>query len=223
MNQDQRHALELRHAREDEQRRIAGELHKGIAQTLAALRVQLNVAENQLKEDPHARRGFSGLRPLVAQSLTELQDLIESLRPAIPDGVGLPAALRAYLSFVATRTGKDIRLYIDEPFPALLLPIESTVYQMIKDILSLDCEPSGGLTSLDIKLERQMSLLHVHMQGWDTGVRASLHSESVIFSRIRDRAKALGGTCLMCADEDSSGTIVMTLPLLLRETEETVS
>ena len=84
--------------------------------------------------------GASELRPLVEQSLTELQDLIASLRPAVPEDVGLLAALRALVSFISTSTGKDIRLHIDEPFPTLLLPIESTLYQTIKDMLLLPAE-----------------------------------------------------------------------------------
>ncbi len=63
MNQEQKHAIELRHAREDEQRGIAGELHRGVAQTLAALRIQPGVWENQFTEDTQARQGFSELRP----------------------------------------------------------------------------------------------------------------------------------------------------------------
>ena len=220
VNQEEQHAIELCHAREDERRRIAGALHQGVAQTLTALRIQLSVWESQLKEDAQAQHGLSELRPLVQQSLTELQDLIASLRPAIPEGVGLPAALQALISFVATSTGKDIRCHIDEPFPALLLPIESTLYATIKDILSLASRPSAALTALEIRLERQTSFLQLSIQGWESGARVSLQSESFVLSRIREQAEAIGGTCVISSDEDPSAAIVVRVPLLLRDAED---
>jgi signal transduction histidine kinase len=208
----------LRHARQDEQRRIAGVLHRGIAQTLTALRLQLSVWEIQLKEDTQAQQGLSELCPLVEQSLTELQDLIASLRPAVPEDVGLPAALRSLVSFISTSTGKDIRLHIDEPFPSLLLPIESTLYQTIKDMLLLTAEQRAVLTPLAIRLELHTSALQLRIQGWarGRGAGASLSGESAVLSRIQEQAEAIGGTYVMPSDEDQPLAIVITLPLLVR-------
>jgi two-component system NarL family sensor kinase len=225
VNQEQRHALELRHAREDERRRIARELHQGVAQTLTALRIQFSVCESQLKEDTQAQQGLSELRPLIEQPLTELQDLIESFRPAIPEGVGLPAALQALISFTATSTGKDIRFQVDEPFPALLLPLESIVYQTIKDILPLIAEQTTPQAFLDIRLEVRSAQLQLQIRGCDRQTRESVSAASGILARIREQAETIGGKCVMLADADlteSAEAIVMTLPLLLRDAEETV-
>lgn len=225
MNQEHHHAIELCHARQDEQRRIATELHQGVAQTLTALRLQLGVWESRLKEDTQAQQGLSELRPLVEQSLTELQDLIASLRPAVPEEIGLPAALRALVSFVSTSTGKDIFLHIDEPFPTLLLPIETTLYQTLKDMLLLPAEQCAALTPLTIRLELHTSALQLRIQGWakgrGRGAGASLSDESAVLSRIQEQAEAIGGTYVMPSNKDQPLAIVMTLPLLLRDAQET--
>lgn len=222
MNQTQKHALELLHAREDERRRIAKALHKGVAQTLAGLRIQLDWCESQLADNAqHASQSLSTLRPLIEQSLTELQELIARLGSALPEDMGLPTALQALVSFACTRTGKDIHFHIDEPFPALLWPIESTLYRTIKDILSLAAEPSVVLTPLSLRLERHPAVLQLQIRGWKRGVRDL--GESVVFSRIQEQAEAIGGTCVVLSGEDKDlpAAIVMTLPLLLRDAEET--
>ena len=223
MNQAQKRALELLHARQDERRRIATALHRGVSQTLAGLRIQLDLCESQLQSDAqHGQRRLSELRSLVDQSLTELQELITSLQPAIPEDVGLPAALRALVSFVCISTGKDIRLHIDEPFPALLWPIESTLYQTTKDILSLAAEPSVVVTPLSLRLEIYPAVLQLRIQGWERGNQDSLPGESVVLSRIREQAEAIGGSCVVPSREDGDllAAVVMTLPLLLRDSEE---
>ena len=79
-------------AREEEQRRIARDLHDGIGQSLTSLLLGLRAAaEMPTFEEARARLGE--LRSIAASLLDEVRRLARGLRPSVLDDLGLAAAL----------------------------------------------------------------------------------------------------------------------------------
>src|SRR5438445_12913907 len=82
-------------AREEEQRRIARDLHDGIGQSLTSLLLGLRAAA-EVPTFAEARGRLDSLRGITTALLDEVRRLARGLRPSVLDDLGLAAALEHY-------------------------------------------------------------------------------------------------------------------------------
>jgi signal transduction histidine kinase len=101
-----RRAAELRAVRErlvvvheEERRRLRRELHDGLGPALAAVSLGLDAARALLRRDPEAGDAMlAGLQTELRASVGEMRRLIDELRPAALDQLGLVGAVRQHLA-----------------------------------------------------------------------------------------------------------------------------
>jgi signal transduction histidine kinase len=161
----QRLSARLVHAREEEQRRIARELHDEVGQALSAVKVQLAVAERRIE--------MSGARALLADAQTSadtalhsVRDLSHLLHPAALDDLGLVAALESLVADFRRRhqvamdflhTGHDRRLHAET---------ERAIYRIVQEGLTniaRHAEASAGRVHL--KLEPSLATVTIEDDG----------------------------------------------------------
>ena len=82
-------------ASELERRRWAMELHDETLQDLGALKVMLEGALS--RDDPRCRASFVSSVAQVSHTIASLESLIQELRPATLDALGLAAAVEALI------------------------------------------------------------------------------------------------------------------------------
>lgn len=80
-------------AQEDEQRRLAHELHDELGQWVAALGTRLGLLARKA-EDPELIGALNAQRELVQRIQESIREVLQGLRPAVLDRFGLAAALR---------------------------------------------------------------------------------------------------------------------------------
>ena len=85
-------AAQIIAAQDEERSRVARELHDSVAQTLAALVMQLGAAQRTAPESATARQ-FALVRDIAADALEEVRLLSHSVYPRVLDDLGLTAAL----------------------------------------------------------------------------------------------------------------------------------
>ena len=103
----QRLSARLLQAREDEQRRIARELHDEVGQALSAVKVELVVAQGRLDRlgGPDLLRDA---RASADTALRSVRDLSHLLHPSALDDLGLVAALESQIADCRRRQGITI-------------------------------------------------------------------------------------------------------------------
>jgi signal transduction histidine kinase len=122
---------------EGERRRWAQELHDGVLQSLAAVRITLAAALRSDGEDRAVRieRAAEGTVEGLEDQITELSRLINDLRPASLARLGLPAALRALAEESGNRGGFEVDTELD-------LDVELTgdgergIYRLVQEALN---------------------------------------------------------------------------------------
>ena len=106
----------------EERRRLAREIHDGIAQEIASLGYLVDDLRARTA-DPIAAGELEHLRSELSRLVTELRLSIFDLRSDVQPATGLGAALSSYVRGVGTDTGLTVHLILDES--AHRLPIEA--------------------------------------------------------------------------------------------------
>ncbi|HEX2150323.1 MAG TPA: histidine kinase, partial [Actinomycetota bacterium] len=79
-------------SREDERRRLRNELHDGVGPALAGATMQVGAARGVPAEETDA--ALDRLQEILQMCLTEIRQIVEDLRPASLDALGLEGAIR---------------------------------------------------------------------------------------------------------------------------------
>lgn len=133
----QRLAARLVTAQEEERKAISRELHDEIGQALTAIKINLSMIERKLptsEKSLHER--VAETRSIAEQTLEEVRELSQILRPMILDDLGLIPTLQWYIDKFSKRTGIDVRfaaLDIDERLP---VELEVHLYRIVQEALS---------------------------------------------------------------------------------------
>lgn len=152
----------LMSAQDEEQRRIARELHDGLGQDLIAAKMILSGAAqpNQLPEakDKAIVEGLSMLDTAIEQ----IRTMSHLLHPPLLDEMGLVSALRWYVDGFAKRSGVQTVLQASQAFPRLDPEIEMAIFRIVQEALTnvfrhaearealVQLEESGGMVSVSI-------------------------------------------------------------------------
>lgn len=138
-------AQRLVNVRQQERAQLADALHDGIAQTLFALRLQLQaLARPDIGRSDLADRA-SLIDAELGQALARVGCMIETLRPGVLRELGLVAAMRHELRKVATDTAFDVSLRVDggeqvSPDAALV----AALFRIFQEAVANAVRHSGG-------------------------------------------------------------------------------
>lgn len=107
-------SLHLLSVREEERTRIARELHDGLGQMLAAIKLDAQWLDARLAgNDAGVRKKFAAMIDLVDRTVEAMRRMAANLRPVMLDDLGLSAAIEWLAEEVAEHSGLSIRLDAD--------------------------------------------------------------------------------------------------------------
>lgn len=188
----------LLHAREEEKKRIAQELHDDIGQVLTALSMELSQLQRALPSAPaEAAAHVLAMRNLIKSSVTSLRRIASDLRPAMLDDLGLAAALEWLVSDFVSRYGIKTELHIDLGKSAPSNRASTTFFRVIQESLT-NIARHAHATQVEIVLFCDGSYFTLTVQ--DNGIGAELEplndnvSTHLGLPGIRERVRMLDGS-----------------------------
>jgi len=126
----------LMNAQDEEQRRIARELHDGLGQDLAAAKMMLG-AWNQPHQLPESRdRAMSEANLMLDHAIKQVRTISHLLHPPLLDEMGLLSALRWYTEGFQRRSGIETKLEVPEEFPRLGAEVETAIFKIAQESLT---------------------------------------------------------------------------------------
>jgi signal transduction histidine kinase len=208
-------------AREEEQRRIARDLHDGIGQSLTSLLLGLRAAaEVPTFEEARARLGE--LRGITAALLDEVRRLARGLRPSVLDDLGLAAALEHFAAEYTHAHG----IAVDVVAPDLALArlpaeVETALYRIAQEALT-NVLKHAAAKAVSLVVRRESSGVHLTVEddgrGFDSDAllqapgRASA-GQGLGLVDIRERAALLNGSVTLESRPGSGTTVHVYIPL----------
>jgi two-component system sensor histidine kinase UhpB len=202
-------------AAEEERKRLAGELHDGVAQTLAALNIRIRLA--RATADPQLRESvLDEVSGGIADVILELRRMARGLRPPALEMLGLAAAIRSHAQAVAEAAGIDLTIEA-ETVAGLMAPDEElSLYRILQESLSNVVRHSGAATATVVlrRVHEQIELLiDDDGRGFDT-TQSWTDDRGLGLLSMEERAAVMGGR-LEIRSEPGRGTQVrVTVPIL---------
>ena len=220
-NEELQHlSANLLSAQDGERRRIARELHDGIGQYLAAMKMSLDVA---FAEDPQleSQRGpLQDCRELLERSTREIRTMSHLLHPPLLEEMGLASAVPWYVEGFMERSGVKVDLDIPEILHRLPQPVEMVLFRVVQEALTNVHRHSGSkLASIRLLVNSDEAILTVRDQGKGLGSLIGEPTKTGVgIAGMRERVRELGGKFEI--ESASRGTAIsVTLPLQKRMAE----
>lgn len=200
---------------EDERKRLAAEIHDGVAQSLAGMLSHIQVCQALLSggDTEKVCHELASIRTIIADSVREVRQIIFNLRPSSLDDLGLIPSIENYVKRFARDTGIEVTLDV-EGAPAHRLPstLETTIFRIVQESLT-NIKKHARASTVRIRLatDGHQCSLRLADNGigfkWLEVTDKFYRGESHGVEGMKERAALLGGT-FRIQSREGEGTVV---------------
>ncbi|WP_175960690.1 sensor histidine kinase [Burkholderia pyrrocinia] len=202
-------------AREAEQRRIARELHDELAQTLAALKNDLEwLIDRVPQDDATLARKIAAMHTMARGAVAATRRIASDLRPLMLDDLGFAAAMQWLVEDFRHRHGIACALHVDPPELQLDEPYATAVFRIAQEALA-NVARHAAASHADVELVHGDDAIALTIRddgaGFDPG--APRKSSSFGLVGLRERAYLVGGTLQITTTLGEGTTVEVEIPL----------
>ena len=197
---------------EDERRRLRRDLHDGLGPTLTGVAFSADAARNHLPTDVEAADALlARLRDDTSGAIAEVRRLVEGLRPATLDELGLVAAVRQHAASLHAAEGRPLTVTIESPdaLPDLSAAAEVAAYRIVVESLT-NVARHAAATTVEVSISADDGVLHVSVH--DDGTSSRTWQPGVGLASMRERAEQVGGSVVASAHRDG-GRVDAVIPI----------
>ena len=210
-----------RRSQEQERRKIAYDIHDGIAQLMVGAQHHLEAFDHLWRADACAAEDQLGRgRSKLRQAIVETRRLMTQLRPVSLETLGLIPAVQRYLNELGRDAGWEIDYHAEVSVLNLTPDDETALFRIVQEALTnawKHAQTSMVRVSLHTEGEKD-DLLVVHVQDWGKGFeldRAQADTTGIGIAGMRDRARLMGGVCSIETRPGRGTTVRLRIPLRL--------
>jgi len=221
-NHEQKLLTEICRSQEDERRRVAAELHDGVAQWMVSAAYDISTCQWLLNcgNSTNLEESLERVKGTLQTCIKELRRSIANLRPLPIAELGLTGALNQTVHAMRNE-GVECSINVWGDLPALSLAEENTIYWIVQEAMNnirkhaqastvtLELQSDGGMFS--IRIIDDGAGFDVDSVGRDAG---SLYRMGLV--GMRERADLLGGTLGVCSRPGVGTEVVLSFQLMSR-------
>lgn len=200
-----------------ERRRIAREIHDGVAQSLAYLNLKTELLDRLVERNPAAAREQAGIvRQMLQTAMGDLRRCIGDLRrPASGHGPAITAQLRTLASTLPEMP--NLELALGEVSGARLAPeVERSVIGIVREALQ-NIRKHADASSVRVEVTRQDNALRVLVADDGRGFQAEDRRDDADghfgLVQIRELAQELGGDVAITSQPGAGTRIEALIPV----------
>jgi len=212
----QRLSARLVQAREEEQRRIARELHDEVGQALSAVKVQLAVAERRIERMGAAPALLADAQTSADSALHSVRDLSHLLHPSALDDLGLVAALESLVADFGRRHQVSVEFVHTGHDGRLQAETERAIYRIVQEALTniaRHAEATSGFVRLTMDESSVIVTIEDDGVGFDVAdVERPGKRRGLGLLSIRERVTGLRGTVRIESAARNGSRIEVELP-----------
>lgn len=163
-------STQLLRAQDDERRHIGRELHDGLGQCLAALKLSVNLLQSLLPQGGETvNKRFEECLNLTDEAISQVRTISHLMYPPLLEELGLESAIPWYVSQFEQRSGIKTNLEVPNDFGRLPREVELTIFRI---------------------LQESLTNIHRHSRSRTAGVRLRI-SNGCTFLEVKDSGKGM--------------------------------
>lgn len=195
-------------AREEERKRLRRDLHDGVGPALAGMALQLDSLAGRLVDDPALASRAENLRDRLRGTVGEVRGIVDGLRPAAVDELGLSAALQG----LATDDEAGVQITVHTAVPeAVPAGVEVAAYRIVSEAVANALRHAAARTA-SVRVTGEGKVLRLEVSDDGTGFGAEV-TAGVGLQSLHDRAAEVGGWLEVRSRPGEGTTVIGELPL----------
>ncbi|HVN48926.1 MAG TPA: histidine kinase, partial [Bacteroidota bacterium] len=152
----------LQAVREEEQKRIARELHDELGGALTGMKYSIHWLANHSSKRGEVPKRYAALKELIDATTKSIQRISADLRPKILDTLGLTAAVEWHVDEFKKRTGIDAQFHELTKLPSFDEAVTTGVYRIIQEALT-NVARHAQAASVQVTIQIQNGSLHAEV------------------------------------------------------------
>ncbi len=206
-------AQNIQKVREEENLRVAREIHDELGQVLTALKMEVNLLSAKIPDDKKSRSRLDSVNGLIDETINSVRKISTRLRPRLLDELGLFPAMEMQVRELQTRTG--IRCITDFPESEVIKDKEVSlaVFRIFQETLTNVARHSNA-TNVLIKTYMQSNEFVMEIKDNGIGIADTENTNgSLGIMGMKERVNLLNGT-LNIENLSRGGTLIkVNIPL----------
>jgi PAS domain S-box-containing protein len=206
-------------AQEVERSRVARELHDGVNQIIASVKMRIRSTRESLQPVQAATREILGrCDKLLTDALEENRRIAHNLHPADLNNLGFSSACNNLCKEFQSRTNLKVVCVIALPASRLPPGIELTLFRIVQEATN-NIEKYAHAESVTLRVGLQNDSIRLKIQddgrGFDVKKMQSDKREKghgLGLTNMRERALSLGGTCEIVSTPKKGTSITVQIP-----------
>lgn len=181
-------------AEEKERKRIAGDLHDGIGQTMSAAKINLSMLQNELPfANEEQRLAYEKIASLVDEGCKEVRSVSHSMMPNALLKSGLANAIRNFINRIDHRV-LSVDFYTEGLEESLDVNKEVVLYRVIQECVN-NVIKHAGASKLNISLIKDEEGISVVIEDNGSGFaeHSTVQADGIGLGNIRSRIAYLKG------------------------------
>ena len=209
----------IQHAREEERKIAAREVHDELGQILTALKI--DIFQFSKKSDAQYRNQTEGMLSLVNRALDSIKSLSTSLRPKALDTLSLEEAIHWQTVEFQRRTNIDCTFKKENLEEEIGIEVSTAVFRIYQEILTNILRHSGA-DHVDISIEYDNNKIILSVTDNGKGFSQEKFDDSSSFGLIgmRERCRNFGGRLTITTAPGRGTTIKAVIPAPLKNQPE---
>jgi signal transduction histidine kinase/CheY-like chemotaxis protein len=205
-------------AQEEERRRVAYEVHDGLAQIAVATHQNMQAfAHRHRPQSPQARQALESALVSAQRTVAEARQVIAGLRPTVLDDFGLEIAIRTQVDALRSE-GWEITYNQSVGSDRLAPELETALFRVTQEALT-NVRKHARTTRVDVDLRRRGHQIRLEVRDWGRGFKVSSPppvggpGEHVGLPGMRERVALLGGRFSVLSQPGAGTRIIVEVGL----------
>ena len=183
---------------DEERRRVAGELHDGLGQSLAIIKNRVIICQRTTSDAEQVKEQLDEISATATSAIEEVREIAHNLRPYELDRLGLVAAVQSMIERVAGSTAINLSAELERIDGLLSQEAETSVYRIVQEGLNNVLKHSNATTAR-VEIKRDGGQLVITVQDNGRGMSPSAaehngHNRGFGLVGISERVRLLGGS-----------------------------
>lgn len=205
----------LMQVQDAERRRIARDVHDGLGQYLAAVKMGIDQLSHHFEDQPTRREQVRDISEILERAITESRTLSHLLHPPLLDEIGLISACSQYVNGFSKRSGVDVDLDVSSDLGRLKKETEIALFRVMQESLT-NVHRHSQSPKASVRIHRRGGKIQMEVR--DEGRGMSLPREEsnapigIGILGMRERVRQLNGTLELLSSDGKGTAVIVSIP-----------